>query len=300
MAKKQLAEKSAGRKTIVRIRTKPHKLTYSDMEHFLIHMKSTGRSDETISKYRGDLNRFYEFLDREKLIYTNTLSQWKQSMIEDGYAPRTINSRIVAVNRFLAFVGCRDWQLFDWMELEETEGMELTRAEYQMLLAEAKSQENIQLYLIVKALACVDLTPSDLVLVTREAVNEGVVSGRMRGADRTVMLPELLRTDLLDFAIQRGIRSGPIFLNRNKKPYGRTVITSMVSALGNEVGLEPGKANPRNLRNLYLNTLAEFQKTADSWVANSYRKLLADEENQIGWRVWMTANSTLLKEEMEE
>ncbi len=295
MAKKQLTEKTAGRKTVVKMRTKPYKLTHSDIEHFLIHIKSTGRSDETISKYRVDLNRFYEFLDSEKLIFTNTLSQWKQSMIEDGYAPRTINSRIVAANRFLAFVGCRDWQFFEWMDLEDAEAMELTREEYQMLLAEARSQENIQLYLIIKVLACADLTPSDLLLLTREALNEGVVSGRMRGADRTVVIPELLRAELLDFAMQRGIRTGPIFLNRNKKPYGRTIITNMISMLGNEVGLEPGKANPRNLRNLYLNTLADFQREADNWVTNSYRKLLADEENQIGWRVWLPADSTLRK-----
>ncbi len=282
-----LANKTIKPRTIARKRTKPFDLRESDIEKYLAAMKKAGRTEGTLTKYRSDLNRFYDFLGESKVIYPDTLAHWKQSMLEVGYAPRTVNASVVAANGFLNFIGCRDWQLFDWMELDEADAPELTREDYQRLLHEAKRQENVQLYLIVKTLGCTDLVPSDLLLLTREAVNSGVVSGRMRGAQREVVLPELLREDLLDYSMQRRIKSGPIFLNRNHNPHNRSVIGKMINDLGDEAGLEPGKANARNLRRLYLNTLGEFQKKADDWVARSYIQLLHEEEAQVGWRVWL-------------
>ncbi len=268
-------------------RTKPYKVHPSDISDYLTQIKKSGRTDGTVSKYRTDLKRFEVFIGEEQLIYPETPSNWRQAMIDNRYAPRTINSSIVALNGFLSYIGCQDWQLFDWMELEDANGPELNRDEYQQLLTEAIREENIQLYLIVKTLACTDLTPSDLNLLTREAVNCGAVKGRMRGTVREVTLPELLRSDLFEFAIHRGIKSGLIFLNGSGKPYDRTGIANLISGLGARAGLEPGKANPRNLRRLYQNTLGEFQIKASAWVENSYIQLLNEEETRVGWRVYI-------------
>ncbi len=272
----------------VKQRNKPYGLHQSDISNYLNQMKKAGRTEGTITKYRTDLTRFEHYLGEEKIIYPESAKQWRQSMIDDSYAPRTINTSLVALNGFLGYIGCQDWQVFDWLELEDAEGLELSRDEYQLLLEETKREENIQLYLMVKILACADLTPGDLPLLTRETVNDGVVRGRMRGTEREVTIPELLRIDLLDFAIQRGIRTGPIFRNNKNRPYNRTAIANMISNLGSSVGLEPGKANPRNLRKLYQNTLAEFQEKADAWVKQSYMELLDQEEQQVGWRIWQT------------
>ncbi len=277
----------AKRRRAVKKRTKPYEIRLSDITSYLNKVKKSGRTETTIGKYRYDLNRFYEFLDDSKQIMPDTLIHWKQHMIDAGYAPRTINSSMVAVNGFLKSIGCHEWQLFDWMELDGTEMIELTREEYQLLLQEAKLQENIQLYLITKTLVCMDLTPSDLPLLTREAINRGVVLGKMRGVFREVVIPKVLCEELLDFAMKRGIRSGSVFLNRNRKPYSRIMIGKMIASLGETAGLEPGKALPRNMRRLYLNTLEDFQKRADEWVSESYARLLEEEESQVGWKIWL-------------
>ncbi len=278
------------KKKYTRQRTKPYEIHHSDISNYLAQIKKSGRTDATISKYRTDLKRFEDFIGAEQLIYPETPANWRQSMIDNGYAPRTVNSSIVALNGFLNYVGCREWQLFDWLDLEDADGPELNREDYQQLLREAVQEENIQLYLIVKTLACTDLTPSDLKLVTKDAVKCGIVHGRMRGSIREVVLPDLLRNDLFDFAVHRGIKSGPIFLNGGGKPYNRTVISNLISSLGASAGLEPGKANPRNLRRLYQNTLGEFQTKATAWVENSYIQLLKKEETYVGWRVCIPNN----------
>ncbi len=254
------------------------------IHHFLKEMQETERSRTTIESYRQNLFAFYDFLPTDKRLDSTSLLGWREYLISEEYSASTINSKTSAVNSFYNFIGKRDWQITNMGKPQAEEGLELSRREYRLLLEEARRQENIQLYLIVKVLACADLTPSDLILLTREAVNEGLVRGKMRGVERAVILPAYLLADLRDYVVYRNIRSGPVFLNGNGNPYSRTVLTRMIGILGGDIGLEPGKATPRNLRKLYLSTLADFQEKADAWVTDSYLSLLKQEESEIGWR----------------
>ncbi len=274
------------RKVPHRNRQRPFRLKESQIRSYLDRLKADGRAENTLLKYRTALNQFFDFLGPDKWVYAQSLPQWKQSLITQGYADRSINTNIVAVNGLYDYLGCWEWQLREWMELKEQESPELSRQEYLLLLEEAKKQENIQLYLLVKVLACTELTPGDIGLLSREAVNDGAVVGKTRGIQGDLTIPDPLRDDLLNYAMHMGIRSGPVFLGAGKKPLGRTVISRMIALLGEDAGLEPGKANPRNLRRLYLDTLAEFREEADRWVRSSYRALLAEEEHRVGWRIW--------------
>ncbi len=251
---------------------------------FLKEMKETDRSQATIESYRQNLLAYYNFLPADKRIDSTSLHIWREYLISEEYTGRSINSKTSAVNSFYNYIGKRDWQITNMGKPQADEGPELSRKEYRMLLEEAKRQENIQLYLIIKILACTDLTPSDMVLLTREAVNEGVVRGKKRGVERDVLLPPGILADLRDYVLFRNIRSGPVFLNEDGYPYNRTTFTRMIGIMAGDIGLEQGKATPRNLRKLYLNTLADFQKQADEWVAASYASLLTREEAEIGWR----------------
>ncbi len=265
-------------------------LTRKEIDRFLKDLKRTGRSATTIETYRQNLLGFYEFLPPDKQVDGSTLPAWRDFLVDKGYSQHSTNSKTSAVNSLFNFLGERNWQVVNiGKAVSQEEGPELTRTEYLQLLNAAKQQENIQLYLIVKTLACTELTPSDLPLLTREAVNAGIVGGKIRGVDREVGLPAALREDLRSYAMYRGIRSGPVFLNAGGDPYGRTAITRMIGILGSELGLEPGKATPRNIRRLYLSTLADFQRQADAWIAESYANLLNEEETNIGWQVWMPA-----------
>ncbi len=267
-----------------RSRQRPFPLKKTQIRQFLKQLQENGRAEETIRKYRSDISRFYDFLGEEKWVFPDSLPRWRESMIAEGYAARSINASIVAVNSFYDSIGCWEWQCSDWMELTQTEGPELSREEYRALLWEARKQEKIQLYLLIKILACTELTPSEIPLVTREAVNQGIVTGKKRGGQESVPLPRTLREDLLDYAMHRSIRSGPIFLSGGKKALPRTVISKQIAQLGEDLGLEAGKANPRNLRRLYLSTLSEYEQQARAWIAESYARQLEEEETTIGWR----------------
>ena len=61
----------------------------------------------SVEKYARDVSRFAHWLDG-RLLCKEEASAWKQSLLEQEYAPTTINAMIVAVNRFLRSIGRQD------------------------------------------------------------------------------------------------------------------------------------------------------------------------------------------------
>ena len=181
------------------------------------------------------------------------------------------------------FLGRRDFQYHVKLYRPEAELPILTRDEYIQLLQEAKRQEDITLYLLVKTFAVAGMSIQNLDDLTWEAIDCGIVKTERKRYSQTLVLPAPLRQEPLDYAMREGIRTGPVFRTKNKKTFNRSVVTTMISKLGEAAGLEPGKANPRSLKRLYQNTFADYQRQADAWMANRYAQLLEEEEVQVGW-----------------
>ena len=188
-----------------------------------------------------------------------------------------------AVNTLMDFLGRRDFQYHVKLDRPEAELPILTRDEYIQLLQEAKRQEDITLYLLVKTFAVAGMSIQNLDDLTWEAIDCGIVKTERKRYSQTLVLPAPLRQEPLDYAMREGIRTGPVFRTKNKKTFNRSVVTTMISKLGEAAGLEPGKANPRSLKRLYQNTFADYQRQADAWMANRYAQLLEEEEVQVGW-----------------
>jgi len=266
-------------------------LSQAQIQRFLTHLEEDGWTKGTVQKYRADISRFHQFLPKDKRVARDALARWREHLLQDGYSARTINSSVSSVNSLLDYLGRRDWQSREWVEVRESAGPELTREEYLRLLEEAKRQEDIQIYLLVKTLVCTGLFREGLPALTREAVNSGAVAVNKRRncRDRQLTLPAQLRDELLDYAMRKRIRSGPVFRMEDGSPMRASTAGDRITALGKAAGLEPGRANARNLKRLYQRTCAAFQREADRWVEESYTRLLASEEERIGWRVWPQA-----------
>ncbi len=259
------------------------RLTVKEIQRFLSDHEGGGYTADTVRLYRSALYAFYDYLPEDKRVCRDVLPRWYQSILEQGYSPRTAGTRLSAVNSLLDYLGWRNLQWYTKLERAQTEPQELTREEYIRLLHEARKQEDITLYLLVKTFAATGLPLQCLTDLTREAVNSGVVQTERKKYSRTVKLPAGLRRELLDYAMREGIRTGPVFRTAAGAPLQRTIVTHMISRLGAAAGLEPGKANPQSLKRLYQNTFAEYQRQADAWMQDSYTRLLAEEEQKAGW-----------------
>lgn len=258
-------------------------LTKKQIHSFLSAHAQSGCTGETIRQYQAAILSFYEFLPENKSILPDSLAQWQETLLAQGYSSRTVSARISAVNTLLDFLGRRDFQCHVKLDRPEAELPALTRDEYIKLLQEAKRREDITLYLLVKTFAVAGMSIQNLDDLTREAVDCGAVKTERKRYSQTLVLPAPLRQELLDYAMREGIRAGPVFRTKSGRPFNRSAVTAMISKLGEAAGLEPGKANPRSLKRLYQNTFADYQRQADAWMANCYARLLEEEEEQVGW-----------------
>ena len=115
-------------------------ITQEQINTYCASMLADERSAGTVAKYRRDVTAFARWLGGRPVSKENSTG-WKAHLLNRGYAPRTINSMLAAVNSFFRFAG---WNikvkfLKIQRQLFRDATRELNRAEYTQLLAAARS-----------------------------------------------------------------------------------------------------------------------------------------------------------------
>lgn len=251
-------------------------LTKELIDSFLNNLEKKGRKDGTISKYRRDLNCFYDFMPDEKTLNDKTLRDWKNKLLGEKKASKTVNASISAVNSLYEYIGRKNWQV-DRIEEEKKIQPELTRPEYLRLLQTAKDLGRDRLYFIIKVFCCTGISVSELPLVTVETVN-----GEQKG-HINIHFPECLKNELMNYAERQGIKKGPIFVIRNGQPMDRTNVSNSMKQLCADAGVDERKANPRCLKKLYNNTYSEIRSEIELLAEKAYDRLIENEQLTAGW-----------------
>lgn len=260
------------------------KLRREDIEGFINHMLNSGFKQGTVRQYQYCLNRFYEDLPEDKTVYAGSIDGWRDKMLTEGFAPRTINTTISAVNRLLGYLGRRDLQTTERAKTQEPEVPELSRAEYLRMLSTAKNLGKEKAYLLTKVFASMLLPVQELKSLTVEAVKNGVVElPAFGGKVEELNIPAGLQQELLSYARRKYIATGPIFQTREGKPMWRTNVTFVIGNLCEEARVPVEKGNPRCLRQLYQQTMAGIEENVARLVKQEYNRLLDCEQAYIGW-----------------
>ena len=174
----------------------------------------------------------------EREIGASALAQWRADLLERGYAPRTINTFVSAVNSFLTWLKHWEFQL-PAQPTEEDIQSELTRSEYLRLLSAARARGKARTYLMIKVFAEMDLAVQELSQLTVEALEKNQIVLLTSGKQRLTVVPSCLRAELLDYAHREKISNGPIFITRNGKEINRTAVTAYIQSLSSEAQVAP-------------------------------------------------------------
>ena len=258
-------------------------VTREQIEDYVAHRQGEDRTSESIQKYARDLDALYRFLPEEKRIYPETLSQWRGSLLGEGYAPRTVNSMVSVANSFLKWLGHRELQLTGQLNIAYDQP-ELTRNEYLRLLSAARHLNKERTYLLVKVFTTVNITVLELPRLTVEAVRGDQVEFTANGVRYLAAIPSCLRDELLDYARRSCITSGPIFVTRTGKPLGRTAVTAYIQSLAQTARVAPEKCNPRCLHKLYQSTMDGIEAAVRVLAEQSHERLLEQEQLLVGWQ----------------
>lgn len=233
-----------------------HQVTMEQITAFGRYLQKAERSSGTIEKYLRDAAAFVRWLAGEPLTRERTAA-WRDDLLERGYAPVTVNSMTAAVNQFFAFLGwedCKIKALKIQRRLFRDDRRELSREEYERLLAAAHSLGRDRLALLLETICSTGVRVSEVRYITLEAVQAGRAEISLKGKLRTILLPGKLCRKLKKYARAQKTASGEIFLTRSGKSLSRRQIWAEMKRLCNAAGVAPSKVFPHNLRHLFART----------------------------------------------
>lgn len=181
------------------------------------------------------------------------MTRYKQHLTE-RYAPASVNSMLVAVNRFFREMGWYDCivkTLRIQRQAFRPRNKELSREEYLRLVRSARDLGQRRLSLLMQTVCSTGIRISELRFITLEAAEAGVATVCLKGKTRKVLIPKTLCRELKLYAGENGVETGSIFRSRRGNPLDRSNILHEMKALCAAAGVERSKVFPHNLRHLF-------------------------------------------------
>ena len=229
---------------------------------FIDHLIEEEKSSSTLEKYSRDIRSFQSFIGKTE-VSKEVMIAYKQKLVHDGYAERSINSMIAAINSFFSYCGwyeCRVKSIKLSPEIYRSEEKELSRKEYERLVSSAMQKGKEQLALILQTICATGIRISELKFITIEAVRRGEAKVHCKGKTRTIFLVKSLKKLLFDFARKQGIKTGTVFLSKIGKPINRTTVWREMKSLCKTAEVNPSKVFPHNLRHLFARVFYKTEK----------------------------------------
>ena len=186
------------------------------LSDFARQLQEDERSPATIENYLRHIRAFAAWAGGQA-VTKDLAAQWKEHLISQ-YRPGTVNTMLVSLNRFFAFLGWYDCQvktLRIQRRLFREDSRELTRAEYERLVSAAQASGRERLVLLLETICSTGIRVSEVKYITVEALKLGKAEISLKGKIRTILLPNKLCRKLLKYAKKQRIVSGEVFLTRN-------------------------------------------------------------------------------------
>lgn len=237
-------------------------LTFKTLLSFKEHLVLEEKSPITIEKYCRDVNAFKGYVGKSE-ISKETVIKYKQKLIAENYAARSINSILAALNSLFSFLNwhdCKVKSLKIQRQIYCPAEKELTKAEYMRLISVAKQKHNERLNLLLQTICGTGIRVSELRYITVEAVANGEAVVSCKAKTRSIFIVRELQRKLLRYAKERNIKSGAIFITRTGKPMDRSNIWREMKNLCNVANVNPEKVFPHNLRHLFARAFYGIEK----------------------------------------
>ena len=233
-----------------------HRLVGEAIQSYEDYLRREEKATGTREKYLRDVKLFRAWLG-EREVTKEAVAGWREHLAAQGYSPATVNSMLAALNslfRFLTWEECRVKFLKIQRRMFREPDRELTRPEYDRLLAAAQAAGLERLALLMETICATGVRVSEVKYFTVEAARRGRAEIRLKGKIRTILLPNKLCRKLLKYAKKQKTVSGEIFLTRNGTSLSRRQIWAELKQLCRRAGVSPSKVFPHNLRHLFATT----------------------------------------------
>ena len=79
-------------------------LTREILDDYVEQLRKQGRREDSVRNSETIFQQFFDVLPQSKVITRETLLQWRKSLLEEGYAVRTANSKVSLINSLLVIL----------------------------------------------------------------------------------------------------------------------------------------------------------------------------------------------------
>ena len=232
------------------------------VERFQKYLAEEEKSNATVEKYIRDVRAFAAYTNDAEVTKEAVIG-YKQHLLDESYAVRSINSMLASLNSLFSFLGWTELKVKALKLQQEVfcpEEKELSRAEYERLCLTAQKKKNERLSLILQTICSTGIRVSELAFITVETVKNGKAVVSLKGKTRTVFLLKELQKKLLHYISGQKITAGCVFVTRTGKPLSRSSIWREMKGLCAEAGVDPHKVFPHNLRHLFARVFYALEK----------------------------------------
>ena len=179
------------------------------------------------------------------------------------YKISSINSYIVAANRFFEYVGWFDLKIKTYKVQKEifvSSDKEISKNEYRSLVKAAINSGKYKIAMIVQTICATGIRVSEISALTVNVVKKGVMVIYNKSKERKVLIPRNLQVKLLDYIRKNNIKNGVVFRGCNGNIVDWTWIWREMKKLCEKAGVSREKVFPHNLRHLFARTFYSMYK----------------------------------------
>lgn len=233
------------------------------MDDYKRYLLEQEKSNATIEKYMRDLKKLKEYAHGRK-IDKMLLIKFKEHLKDERkYKTSSINSYIVAANRFFEYVGWFDLKIKTYKVQKEIfvpSDKEINKNEYRSLVKAAINSGKYKIAMIIQTICATGIRVSEVSSLTVNVVKKGVMVIYNKSKERKVLIPRNLQVKLLDYIRKNNINSGAVFKSCNGNVVDRTWIWREMKKLCDIADVSKEKVFPHNLRHLFARTFYSLYK----------------------------------------
>ena len=224
-----------------------------DLSNFKRYLRTNNMSDNTIKIYCASI-KVYQEMFNNNITKTNLL-RYKTWLIEN-YAPRSVNQKIQAMNKYLTYLNKKGLKL-TCVRIQNKPFLEnvITFEDYKYFIKMLKKDNNRLTYFLVRFIACTGARVSELVQFRVEHVRKGYMDLYGKGTKvRRIYIPKKLQKEALLWLEDEQIEYGPIFTYRDAPIKANSVGHRLKTAARKYPRIPIECVYPHSFRHMYAKT----------------------------------------------
>ena len=225
------------------------------LDEWVIELRYDEKSKNTIRDYKHGVELFINFINDDSFLIDKSLMLDYKDYLKQHYKVNSCNKYIVEINKFMYWCGYKDCMLKKIKTQKKSSlNNPLEQQEHKRMLRWSRKLDMEDMYLIIESFAHAGIRVAELEYFTVENVFKSpYIDVFNKGKERTVILTNKLRRNLINYCKKNNIESGYIFMsprNPNKLLCAST-IWRRLKKIARAAKINPNKIHAHAWRHLF-------------------------------------------------